>query len=74
MTVKHTATGKVYNLTADAWQKIKARGKGDAYAVVDFPPPPRPKEVKMSGKQKPESEIDGTNTDGLPGKDARQDQ
>jgi len=76
MIVQHIKTEKRYTLTAEAWAKIKALGKSDAYNIVNAPEKPKElKPVRASKKDKnAESDIDGiTNIDDrLPGEDARE--
>ena len=60
MIIQHIKTGRKYNATADAWEKIQARGDGHLYTVVEAE---IPKEIKAARANK-NLGIDHTNNEG----------
>ena len=75
MIVQNIKTGKQYGVTAELWEKIKASGKADFYAIIQAPEKPAElKNVRAVKAKNPESDNNGINTidDGLPSEDAGQ--
>ena len=73
----HKKTGQSWDVNPQTIAKLKEQGKLDAYKVEQNTPPKVPKEVKNVGKQKPESDNNGTipAIDApIPDGDARQEQ
>lgn len=60
MIIQHIKTGRKYNATADAWEKIQARGDRHLYTVVEAE---IPKEIKAARVNK-NLGIDHTNNEG----------
>lgn len=73
MIIQHIKTGRKYSATAEAWEKIQARGDAHRYAIVEAE---IPKEIKAARANK-NLGIDHTNNEGSndpsPSEDSRAD-
>lgn len=60
MIVEHRTSKKQYTLTPEAWGKIVASGKRDAYKIIEAPEPPKElKTVRPAKAEKAEINNNG---------------
>lgn len=70
MIIQHNKTEKKYTINADTWSALQKSGKAGSYKVIQSDVK-KPKEIKMSGKQKPEyDKVNERTFNAVPGGDA----